>query len=232
MSTSTSKKRSASSSVPVKREALKRHKSNSSHESSEDSAQCKHFTKSSTGAVIDAAFSLTGAPPSLPEPFKTPSKATRHADVLSSQSSSAASTPSASSQRSVYARARASLRLSYADESVPVLGREEQKQAVLDFLAPRFAALFEGSSSTGEGEAETKQGGGMYISGKPGSGKTVLVSHLTRHLPSDQGVLLNCTTLSSVWMHLLSLLEPGLKLQGSKARSKVQELLHQRDQPL
>lgn len=151
-------------------------------------------------------------------------------DVLNTSSPLTNTTPSS---RSVYAKARAALRLSYADESAPLLGRIEQRKTLLDFLAPRFPELCsEEAQDPSSNPTERVQGGAMYISGKPGSGKTVLVTELTRNLPQSQGAIVNCTTVANIWTTLCQLLNPDLKLQGKQARLRAQQLVTERQEPL
>ena len=135
-----------------------------------------------------------------------------------------ASTPTKVTSRSCYAQARSVLRLSSsskADDSLPLLGRDQQRAQILSFLSPTSS------------EFTLRSGGALYISGQPGTGKTALVTDiLERNLPADlPRLFLNCATVKGVqiWETVLDAVHgSSLGLKGLRARKKLEEIVQQK----
>lgn len=140
-----------------------------------------------------------------------------------------ATTPTKSANRSCYAQARSVLRLSASSTTVslPLLGRDTQRDQILAFIS---SASAEPSSSA----FQLRRGGALYVSGQPGTGKTALVTDiLERTLPATLPKLfLNCATVKGiqVWETILDAVngEPA-GLKGLRARKRLEELIQQND---
>lgn len=102
----------------------------------------------------------------------------------------------------VYAHARSLLRLSSEQEG-PLLGRDKERTALLDFLASRYPSLFPEHIVD-----EAVKGASLYISGLPGTGKTALLMETVGRLRADELKvdMVNCLSLqqpSDVWRYLV-----------------------------
>ena len=102
--------------------------------------------------------------------------------------------------RSVYAQARSVLRLSAGLSNSAILGRDVQRNLIVSFLSSRFPAAFPLQDIANQPNAIANSGA-LYLSGRPGTGKTLLVSEIinqpieTKHI--RKALVLNCTTLST-----------------------------------
>ena len=125
-------------------------------------------------------------------------------------------TPAATPKRSLNAQARSLLRLSSQskskDQSLPLLGRDRQREEILAFLNAR----------TDTSTAESSANGALYISGRPGSGKTALISEIIEGCDASINVLsLNCTTIQSRDLCGLVLSAMGGEVEGRIIKSEL-----------
>ncbi|KEP51193.1 enoyl-CoA hydratase [Rhizoctonia solani 123E] len=161
----------------------------------------------------------------LPSPDKTPPRETKTPNKSPakkpSNSASAPRLPSLVSRLqltppatpsltvlSLHARARALLRPGVGE----VIGRDQERAALTDFLAPFVAG-------TPPGPTDKLA---AYISGAPGTGKTALLSEVLRTVAKDEvkGIYVNCTGFkeeSSVWARVLE--EGGFPLPKGKGNA-------------
>ena len=156
----------------------------------------------------------------------TPTSASGRRDSLASASSSAVETPNPPTTHlstNVYARARALLRLSadvaatsassaerpvHGISSDDLVGRNVEKEQLLDFLNANLPSLFQQGHGAGNGNGHeytassdepadgdtdgaapsatpAHRAKAMYISGSPGTGKTALLSHVLERLQAQ-----------------------------------------------
>lgn len=91
---------------------------------------------------------------------------------------------------SLYARARALLR-PQGYEDIPLIGREQERDQILDFLVPFVSDKLSSDNSTS-----------LYVSGAPGTGKTALVNNIISSAPfasnsSVRVIYINCMALGT-----------------------------------
>ena len=166
----------------------------------------------------------------------TPTSASGRRDSLASISSLGAAetpvSPTSHTSTNIYARARALLRLSadvaatiassaetpvHGISSDDLVGRNVEKEQLLDFLKINVPSLFPQKAGAGNGNGseytasavESAEGDAdgaspsaapahrakaMYISGSPGTGKTALVSHVLERLQAQQAGQLSASS--------------------------------------
>ncbi|CAE6414988.1 hypothetical protein ACGC1H_007101 [Rhizoctonia solani] len=165
----------------------------------------------------------------LPSPVKTPPRETKSPNKSptkkSSNPTSAPRLPSLVSRLqltppatppltvlSLHARARALLRPGIGE----VIGRDQERAVLTDFLAPFVAG-------TPPGPTDKLA---AYISGAPGTGKTALLSEVLKTVAKDEvkGIYVNCTGFkeeSSVWARVLE--EGGFPVPKGKGSAGLEK---------
>ena len=124
-------------------------------------------------------------------------------------------TPAATPKRSLNAQARSLLRLSNQskskERSLPLLGRDQQRSEILAFLNARTDI-----------STASPANGALYISGRPGSGKTALISEIIEGCNASVNVLsLNCTAIQSRDLCGLVLSAMGGEVKGRIIQSEL-----------
>ena len=128
------------------------------------------------------------------------------------------STPPRAKSTSLYARARALLKLAVdpltlGDGRLP--GREDERAALRRFLGARLPALY---SDAERGAAADETAAALYVSGHPGTGKTALLLETlgdvrSRASAADERIgtaIVNCTTVANadgIWADMLVALD-------------------------
>lgn len=145
-------------------------------------------------------------------------QATESTQTLFQEPSPASEVSQVRNQRTIYAQARAALRLS-ATSSTPsrMVGRDAQRRTINNFLSRRFPSSFllelelepepsEAGEEQGGLDATTNSArsdghldifpGALYICGRPGTGKTMLVNEVVASAEGSMAFAnVNCTTL-------------------------------------
>ncbi len=152
------------------------------------------------------------AVPQVPAPFITPLKVpAREVGSLS------LATPPSTPPASLHSRARALLR---STSDADVIGRETERRFIMDFLT----SFIDNSADSGRSRATS-----LYVSGKPGTGKTALVSSIMTSISHDavQPIYVNCMglkDLSILWERVLTALGESGPSKSKSSSSSLQRL--------
>lgn len=150
--------------------------------------------------------------PPIPAPFFTPLKVpAREVGSLSLV------TPPPTPPTSLHSRARALLR---SASGADVIGRENERSFIMDFLTPFMETTLDPDRSLATS---------LYVSGKPGTGKTALVSSILTSISHDSvtPVYVNCMglkDLSILWERVLAALGESGPSKGKSSSSSLQRL--------
>ncbi|KAF8332625.1 P-loop containing nucleoside triphosphate hydrolase protein [Cantharellus anzutake] len=161
----------------------------------------------STSGDADRSDGLPRIPAPVFTPLKTPSRAMGALSLA---------TPPSTPPPSLHSRARALLR---STSDADVVGRETERQIILDFLGPFL------DPTAGPRSLATS----LYASGKPGTGKTALVSSILASIPPDVGksAYINCMglkDLSLLWERVLMALGGSGSSKSRASSSSLQRL--------
>lgn len=122
-------------------------------------------------------------PPKLTDTAESRSRTRQH--ILPQPHPSPPATPETAN----LARSRAALRLQGQEDNAPLIGREQERSVIHNFLDPFL-------TDTADGESPF----GLYISGAPGTGKTALINEFissisASHADSVRVISINCMAL-------------------------------------